>query len=129
MEMCREAVRRVAPLDHQMWEKWNSTFTARIKALGAGFEERVKLFKAEVAATQKAWLAAPRAQTICRYHPETSIKAPELAPENIRCPVEESIALCRTYYAHRLFECPWQYQSNSSLTDPLGCWRPSSGFM
>jgi hypothetical protein len=54
---------------------------------------------------------------------------PVLHPANLRCPVDNSMELCRAFYAHRLFECPWQYQPNSSLTDTLGCWRPSSGFL
>ena len=88
--------------------------------------------QAEVRRTQPAWKAAPRAQTICRYHPETDpspARTPVLAGSNLRCPVEEGLELCQQYYAHRLFECPWQYVPNSSLTDPLGCWRPSSGFL
>ena len=38
------------------------------------------------------------------------------------------VAACASVYAHRLFECPWQYVPNSTLSDSLGCWRPSSGF-
>ena len=56
-------------------------------------------------------------------------KRARLRPLNIRCPVKDGgTELCQSVYAHRLFECPWQYVPNSTLSDPLGCWRPSSGF-
>jgi len=71
----------------------------------------------------------PRKQFICRYHPETSSSVPVLRTKNLRCPVTDgSPELCQSFYAHRLFECPWQYVPNSTLSDPLGCWRPSTGF-
>lgn len=129
MELCRDVVRRSAPLDHQMWNKYSAAFDVRLKAMGLEFEERVSHFKAHVAASQKVWRTAPRAQTICRYHQETPHTVPVLRPENLRCPVDDSVALCQRWYAHRLFECPWQYAPNSTLTDVLGCWRPRSGFL
>jgi len=132
MEACRALVKEVAPRDVAMWEKYGKGFVAKLQTLGPAFERRVADFQAEVRRTQPAWKAAPRAQTICRYHPETDpspARTPVLAGSNLRCPVEEGLELCQQYYAHRLFECPWQYVPNSSLTDPLGCWRPSSGFL
>ena len=128
MDACRRAVQEAAPLDYQMYEKYAAAFEARIRALGAPFEARVAAYKRALVAAQHAWKKAPRKQTICRYHPETTEKVAELRPENIRCPVADSLELCQRTYAHRLFECPWQFQPNSSLTDPLGCWKPSSGF-
>jgi hypothetical protein len=66
LEYCRQAVRRAAPLDHRMWDKYSPAFDARIQALGAEFEARVAAFKADVKAAQAAWKEAPRAQVICR---------------------------------------------------------------
>lgn len=86
---------------------------------------------AEATSPPGIWSSAQPTDTLRsrRYHPETSPSEKELAPANLRCPVDDGVELCRSYYAHRLFECPWQYQPNSTLTDPLGCWRPSSGFL
>ena len=82
-----------------------------------------------IAEIQSTWKKVPRKQYICRYHPETTTNVRELRPHNIRCPVKDGgTELCQSVYAHRLFECPWQYVPNSTLSDPLGCWRPSSGF-
>ena len=82
-----------------------------------------------IAAIQATWKKVPRKQYICRYHPETSAQVPILKPANLRCPIKDGgVELCQSVYAHRLFECPWQYVQNSTLSDPLGCWRPSSGF-
>lgn len=129
IEECRRVIRSVAPRDVRMHQKWHPLFENRIKALGEPFAARVRDFKEQVAGAQRVWKRAPRKQTICRYHPETRPSEPELRLSNLRCPVEDNPALCQRIYAHRLFECPWQYQPNSSLTDPLGCWRPSTGFM
>ncbi len=56
--------------------------------------------------------------------------------------------MCASLYPHRTFECPWQYVPDTvlnlkpgrtplsstlaanvtlTLTDELGCWRPSTG--
>jgi len=128
LEECRAVVKSVAPRDYRMYEKWQPRFEARLQALGAPFAARVSEFKAQVAKAQVVWKTSPRQQTICRYHPETSPAVPELRLDNIRCPVHDSPKLCQRMFAHRLFECPWQYKANSSLTDDLGCWRPSSTF-
>ena len=128
MEACRRAVQQAAPIDQQMYAKYAAAFEERIRALGAPFEARVAAYKRALVAAQHAWKKAPRKQTICRYHPETSDNVEVLRPENLRCPVADSMALCRRTYAHRLFECPWQFQPNSSLTDPLGCWNKAAGF-
>jgi len=130
-EACAALIRELAPRDHRMWAKYSAAFEARLAALGPAFARRVAGFKSAVKRAQPAWEVAPRAQTICRYHPETGPRARELAFPNLRCPVGEAGGkpLCQHFYAHRLFECPWQYVPNSSLTDSLGCWRPSSGFL
>lgn len=118
--------------------------------MGAEFAARAALYKAAMSDAQRLWTQVPRKQFLCRYHPETSSATPELRLANLRCPVESGAKFCQsvdgghffsmmaralTYgldacqiYAHRLFECPWQYVPNSSLTDPTGCWRPSTGF-
>lgn len=128
MELCRKAVREVAGRDHRMYDRYHARFEARLEALGPKFAARVAEYKRAVAEAQPLWKRAPRKQFICRYHPETSEHLQVLRPSNIRCPIEGGTELCRSVYAHRLFECPWQYRPNSSLSDPLGCWRPSSGF-
>lgn len=128
MEACRKVIREIAPRDYLMWEKYSARFEDRVRAAGPAFAARVRQYKAAVKEAQDAWQRAPRKQTICRFHPETSTRLTELELANLRCPVVDSPELCQRLYAHRLFECPWQYQPNSSLTDPLGCWRPSMGF-
>ena len=127
IEACRRVVQQVAPIDHRMYDKYSATFEARVRALGTAFEARVAEYKRAVAAAQPVWRKAPRKQTICRYHPETSEHVDVLKDDNIRCPVAD-LALCRKFYAHRLFECPWQFRPNSSLTDSLGCWNGASEF-
>ena len=42
-------------------------------------------------------------------------------------PTAAHTVACASLYAHRLFECPWQYVPNGVITDALGCWRPSTG--
>jgi len=128
LDACREHVRRVAPVDHLMYDKYASLFEARLQTLGPEFAKRVSAFSADVDAVAAKWQRAPRKQTICRFHPEASLSVPELQTSNLRCPIHDSMELCQRVYAHRLFECPWQYRANSTLSDPLGCWRKSSGF-
>ena len=92
-------------------------------------DRELSRLQAESATTiQSTWRRVPRKQYICRYHPETSHTVPGLRLSNLRCPVERGEELCQSIYAHRLFECPWQYAPNSTLSDSLGCWRSSSGF-
>ncbi|KAL1499014.1 hypothetical protein AB1Y20_013531 [Prymnesium parvum] len=128
MEKCREVIKKVAPMDYLMYDKYSQLFEERLKSLGEDFARRVQLYKRALVDVQASWKQVPRKQYLCRYHPETSIAVETLREENIRCPVGQGTAFCQATYAHRLFECPWQYQPNSSLSDPLGCWRPSSGF-
>jgi hypothetical protein len=143
-EACRKLVRRVAARDHKMYDVYKERFEARLSRLGATFERRVVLYKEAIAASQPLWRRAPRRQYLCRFHAvESRRAAPNTAAANrpdIRCPLGSSRrghpptaeraaldAACASVFAHRLFECPWQYVANSSLTDGLGCWRPSSG--
>ena len=49
----------------------------------------------------------------------TLTRTPSLTP---------TLTLCQAAYTYRAVECPWQYRPNTSDTDPLGCWRPSTGF-
>ena len=128
MDKCREVIRRVAPRDHRMYDHYAARFEQRIAALGPSFAARVTQYKAAVSEIQGAWKKVPRKQFICRYHPETSSGVASLQQHLLRCPVAGGASLCQATYAHRLFECPWQYVPNSTLSDPLGCWRPSSGF-
>jgi len=136
MEACRAAVKKVAERDHAMYDKYNAKFEAELAELGADFARRVALYKQAVSEVQPLWKRVPRKQFLCRYHPETSANHPTLKQANLRCPLGEghdggrslSRQLCQAVYAHRLFECPWQYVPNSTLSDSLGCWRPSSGF-
>ena len=129
MEACRAAVRKAAGRDHAMYDRYEARFEAQVKELGSAFEQRVAAYKQAVAAIQPTWRRVPRKQYLCRYHPETSANVPLLRRQNIRCPIKDGAPeLCQSVYAHRLFECPWQYRSNSTLSDNLGCWRPSSGF-
>ena len=73
-----------------------------------------------------------RPQVLCRYRPEWMPLHPEwkLREANLRCPLEGpgALELCQAAYTYRAVECPWQYRPNTSDTDPLGCWRPSTGF-
>merc|ERR1719399_1475278 len=130
MDACRRLIREVAPLDHMMYDKYASRFEEKLQALGPAFAERVAMLKKDVAEAQPIWLKAPRKQTICRYHPESSTHERTLRLDNIRCPVHDPTieldTFCQSVYARRLFECPWQFKPNSSLSDPLGCWRPAT---
>ena len=129
MEACRAVIRQVAGRDHQMYDRYHAKFEKQLEALGPEFMTRVAAYKQAVAGIQETWKKVPRKQYICRYHPETSHNVPILRKSNLRCPVSDGgVELCQNIYAHRLFECPWQYVPNSTLSDPLGCWRPSSGF-
>jgi len=131
MDKCRELIRRVAARDYKMYERYHERFEAKLAAQGAEFAKRVEAYKRAIADIQPIWKRVPRKQYICRYHPETSSNVRELRRANIRCPVRDEdggTELCQNVYAHRLFECPWQFVPNSTLSDPLGCWRPSSGF-
>ena len=129
MDACRRLIARVAPRDHKMYDRYNGRFEAKLRDLGPQFAQRVLAYKKAVADIQPTWKRVPRKQYICRYHPETSANVPTLKRHNIRCPVVDGgPELCQSVYAHRLFECPWQYRANSSLSDSLGCWRPSTGF-
>ena len=128
MEKCRAAVAEHADRDHRMYARYKQRFEDKLKELGPEFANRVALYKAAVAKVQPLWKRVPRKQFLCRYHPETGTSHPSLKLANLRCPVAGQGSLCQSVYAHRLFECPWQYQPNSTLSDGLGCWRPSSGF-
>lgn len=128
IEACRRLIKHIAPTDYKMYEKYKPLFEKRLQALGDDFARRVALLKEDISLAQPFWKAAPRKQTICRFHPEQSTSAENLRVANLRCPVHDSPSLCQSVYARRLFECPWQYVANSSLSDPLGCFRPSSGF-
>jgi hypothetical protein len=129
MEACRAAVRRSAERDHKMYDRYSERFEAKMAALGQDFADRVTAYKRAVSEIQPTWAKVPRKQFLCRYHPETSAAVPILRKQNLRCPVKDGgLDLCQNVYAHRLFECPWQYVPNSTLSDPLGCWRPSTGF-
>uniref|UniRef100_A0A7S2DTC3 Uncharacterized protein n=1 Tax=Haptolina brevifila TaxID=156173 RepID=A0A7S2DTC3_9EUKA len=134
MELCRQAVKNVAERDYKMYDRYSNLFEKKLTELGPDFARRVTLYKQAVNDIQAVWKGVPRRQYICRYHPETGTSAPNLRFHNLRCPVRDGQApgvqasLCQAIYAHRLFECPWQYVPNSSLSDSLGCWRPSMGF-
>jgi len=131
MEACRAVIRKVAERDHKMYERYNERFEKQLAEKGEQFAQRVVAYKKAIADIQSTWRKVPRKQYICRYHPETSTGVRELRRGNIRCPIparDGGTELCQSVYAHRLFECPWQYVPNSTLSDPLGCWRPSSGF-
>ena len=134
MEKCREAVMKVAKRDHAMYDRYSKRFAEKLKELGDPFQHRVALYKQAIADVQPLWKKVPRKQYLCRYHPETSANHQSLKLPFLRCPIEQggstllSRQLCQNVYAHRLFECPWQYVPNGTLSDSLGCWRPSSGF-
>jgi len=134
MEKCRAAVKAVAERDHAMYERYSQRFEAKLQELGDDFGRRVALYKQAIAEVQPLWKRVPRKQYLCRYHPETSANHPSLKMSQLRCPIAQSERtamsrqLCQAVYAHRLFECPWQYVGNSSVSDSLGCWRKSSGF-
>ena len=160
MAACRSAVRRVAPRDHMMYDRYRGRLETKIRSLGPQFGRRVALYKAAVAAAQQAWRRAPRVQTYCRFQQERRPTGSHW--RDLRCPYgaplaeqaaeaaspspteaqaaspatiavtgpthEHDMAACAAAVSLRTFECPWQYLPNSSLTDALGCWRPSSGF-
>ena len=130
MDKCHALVREVAPVDHAVYGEFHPAFEKRVAALGPDFAARVAEYKVEVAKAQGVWKNALRKQFLCRYHPEESPKVWKLREANLRCPVEGpgGLKLCQAAYAYRTFECPWQYQPNTSYTDPMGCWRPSTGF-
>jgi hypothetical protein len=134
MEACRAAVRKHAERDHKMYDRYSARFEDKLASLGAAFAQRVTEYKSAVAEVQPLWKRVPRKQYLCRYHPETSVNHPTLKPARLRCPLGQGelgnleSSLCQAVYAHRLFECPWQYTPNSSLSDGLGCWKHSSGF-
>ena len=81
-------------------------------------------------ATENAASSIHFISTVHRGHPEENPKVWKLRESNIRCPVAGAagLKLCQAAYAYRTFECPWQYHANTSYTDPMGCWRPSTGF-
>jgi len=131
MEACRAVIRRVAGRDARMYDRYHTRFEAKLTQMGEGFARRVAAYKQAIADIQSTWKKVPRKQFICRYHPETSANAKELRHANIRCPIsgaDGGAELCQSVYAHRLFECPWQFVPNSTYSDSLGCWRPSTGF-
>ena len=64
---CAEAVRRVAPMDHRLYEHVRARFKARLASLGAPFARRVQAFKAQtvgvfVGGTTTLQLPARRAE-------------------------------------------------------------------
>jgi hypothetical protein len=130
MDKCRAIIKEIAPVDHQVYDEFHPAFEKRVAALGPGFAARVAEYKIEVAKAQDVWKGALRKQFLCRYHPEESPKVWKLRESNLRCPIEGAagLKLCQAAYAYRTFECPWQYHANTSYTDPMGCWRPSTGF-
>jgi len=134
MEKCRAAVKVVAERDHAMYARYSQRLEAKLQELGSAFRRRVMLYKQALAKVRPLWRLVPRKQHVCRYRLETSTRHPSLKMSQLRCPIAQSERtalshqLCQSVYAHRLFECPWQYVGNSSLSDRLGCWRPSSGF-
>lgn len=120
--------------DVQVYGEFHLAFERRVAALGSAFAARVADYKAEVRKAQAVWKDAPRMQFLCRYRQEVSLSYGRavwtLREANLRCPVEGpgALKLCQAAYAYRTVECPWQYHPNSSYTDPMGCWRPSTGF-
>ena len=130
MQLCRDLIKEIAPVDHQMWNEFHPKFEKRVEDLGPSFAARVTDFKAQLVPAQKVWQNALRKQFLCRYHPEEHTRVWKLREENLRCPVEGAAALklCQATYAYRTFECPWQFLPNTSYTDTMGCWRPSTGF-
>lgn len=121
-----------------MYERYARRFEARLARLGPLFRARVELLQRAVRDAQPQWQRMPRRQRLCRFQTgRTPLRErPDLLHARIRCPwvaaeagpsADARTAACSTLYAHRLFQCPWQYQPNSSLTDELGCWRPSTG--
>ena len=134
MEACRAAVKKHAGRDYRMYDRYSERLERKLESLGSDFARRVAAYKSAVAEVQPLWMRVPRKQYLCRYHPETSVNHPALKASHLRCPVGEGelsnleSSLCQAVYAHRLFECPWQYTPNSTLSDSLGCWKPSSGF-
>ena len=158
LDVCRRLVRRVAPRDHMMYDRYRKRLEAKLVELGPSFTRRVADYKRAVAATQALWRRVPRRQSLCRFQDvrRASRRAAAMAAAGdggLRCPFgaptpwpapsathnvtadavggeaerAADAAVCASVYAHRQFECPWQYEPNSSLTDELGCWRPSSG--
>ena len=150
MEACRRMVASVAERDHRMYARYARRFEARLVGLGEPFARRVELYKRAVEAVQPVWKRAPRRQVLCRFQrgAKPREERPELHLKRIRCPFgadpssqpqlgaeaspsarasARALAACASVYAHRLFDCPWQYTANSTLTDATGCWRPSSG--
>ena len=130
MDKCRALIKEMAPVDHQIYDEFHPAFEKRVADLGPAFAARVADYKLEVAKAQTVWKNALRKQFLCRYHPEESPRVWKLRDSNLRCPVEGAagLKLCQAAYAYRTFECPWQYQPNTSYTDSMGCWRPSTGF-
>ena len=132
MDKCRALVKEVAPVDHEIYGEFHPAFEERVAALGPAFATRVADYKAELQRAQTVWTDALRQQFLCRYRPEWLPLHPEwkLREANLRCPVEGpgALELCQAAYTYRAVECPWQYRPNTSDTDPLGCWRPSTGF-
>lgn len=140
MEACRRAVRRVAERDHRMYARYARRFEAKLAALGAPFARRVEAYTRAVEGVQDVWKRVPRQQVLCRFQKGTVDpgRRPELHPSHIRCPFGAGPSspangaggahahACSRVYAYRMFECPWQYRPNSTLTDAHGCWRPSS---
>ena len=101
--------------DVMMYKRYDAKFEAQLAGLGAPFAQRVTAYKQTISEMQQRWKRVPRKQYICRYHPETSPNVPGLRQNLLRCPFsadgEEGLqtSLCQSVYAHRLFECPWQY--------------------
>ena len=128
MAACRRLIHRLAPRDVQMYERYKRKFEARLQRLGHSFASRVALLQEAVASVQPLWARTPRRQTVCKF--QLSPPAKGAALPGLRCPFgldEGRMSACARVYAQRSFECPWQYERNSSLTDAVGCWRPSSG--
>jgi hypothetical protein len=115
-----------------MYDRYARRFEAKLERLGTSFARRVETYKRAVAAVQPLWQRVPRRQVLCRYQPGRRAlrERPELQPSRIRCPLGGDgssgnaasaghMAACAAVYAHRLFDCPWQYQPNSTFTDEL----------
>jgi len=132
MDKCHALIKEVAPVDHEIYGEFHPAFEERVAALGPTFATRVAEYKAELQRARAVWTHALRPQYLCRYRPEWRPLHPEwkLREANLRCPLEGpgALELCQAAYTYRAVECPWQYRPNTSDTDPLGCWRPSTGF-
>ena len=130
MQLCRQRVREVAPIDHEIYAAAAANFEQRVQSLGAPFQRRLAAYRQSLAAYQKLRPAGQKNEHQLRVVERSASSPTEM---HYRVPISRlhcrmgdgpvSQETCQRLYADTPFRYNWRHTRDSCCARLSHCVR------